>query len=331
MEERAKVSRHWERKQMLARAGLVGSLGAILVVLSMTLSGAAAVAPPSVTVKAPYHGAVQPGAYTGISGCGHAGYVKTPNFNLKTGTGGMGVGTASAKACGPGVDQIGSYNEGYLDPSLEMAITTILPTGSHSVATNWKLAWNTSGSYLVTKPCPAPKSFVQEYSYTSPSYAYWDNYTGKEAICYAEAEFFIDLESAYIQDLTAGGQTYSNSCPSSYCFVQLNSSNAYRENDSGWEFYSYVTWNGTAYTRTHGVFSQNYTFSTAPSFSGSASKLWTMYFNGTFNRAHKYAIVVDFYGFAYADVSGYGAATAKVAVNTQTLGNGLSLSSIVTT
>jgi hypothetical protein len=154
-----------------------------------------------------------------------------------------------------------------------------------------------------------------------------------QSYCASEADYFIDLESAYIVDLNNGQQTFSNICASTYCFLPLNSSDVYQYNESGFEFYNYTTWSSSSgYSYSAGHYSLNYSHATgSSSFSGPGSKLWTMWFNGTFSLVHHYAIVLQFYGFEYAYDAGYPVASSAVAVNAQTLGNGLTLSSVAIT
>lgn len=312
-----------------ATAGWVGA-----VVLVMTLASAAgAVAPPTVVHRAPYSGSVGPGSYVGIDNCAKATLAKNVAFSMHTGKGGFGVGSASAKTCGSSLAGVGAYSEGYAEPDLSLAFSERLPTGSHSVAVNWNLAWNSSGHYSILGSCPAAKPFHNSYSYTSSTYAYWDNYSGMQSYCAADSESDLYLEEMYLEDLNTGAQTFSNSCSSSYCFQVLNDSYISIYNESGYELYNYTTWTSSGgYTYSAGSYSLNYSgHYGGTSFGGPGGKVWTNWFNGTFVSTHKYALVYYFYGFNYAFVEGFPSATASVAFNMGTLGNGLDLSSVAIT
>lgn len=317
-------------KGAAARAATVGGLTLVVLTMALTSTSNAVLGSAAVTVKVPpYTGASSPFASTGVTPCAKAGFSKSPSFSMKTGFGGFGVGSTSEKLCAKPFAGIGAYSEGYIDPQMELAFSVSMPTGTHSLQVPWNLAYTDSGHYATSGKCGKLQSFVNDFNYTNGTGGwFYDNYSGKEAVCTVEADVFLYLEEAELEDLSTGKTVLASGCATQFCFKTLVANDTYNTNESGWEFYSYTTCYLGSCTTSSGVFSLNYSFAGPTTFSGSGTLSYTDYFNGTFVKTHKYALIYDFFGDSICDAQGFSSASSGATYNAQTLGNGLDFPSM---
>jgi hypothetical protein len=317
------------RKKLWTSLGAAGWVGTVVLVLAIASAANGAVGPPVVVKKAPYKGADSVYQSTTVTTCAKASFTKPVGFSFTTGKGSLGQGSASAKICGKPFAGMGTYFYGGLSAQIGVATSVVLPGGAHAVTANWGLNWNVSGSYTYTT-CPSAKPFHTSYSYTSSTYAYWDNYSGKQSVCTSDLFFELYMFQSYIQDLTNGSVTPAAGCASTYCFQQLVFNSSYTTNESGWEFYNYTSWSSSSgYTYSAGKFSLNYTHVGPNSLNSVGAKAVPQYINGTFNRAHQYAMIFEVDGFAQAEVAGWNGGSAAIHWNWAPSGGGFNLNSIV--
>ncbi len=306
------------------------SAAVLTLVLAMTISTlAAAGAPPPTTVLHPPY----KGAYTGYQNvqttqCAKAKFLAPTSFSMKTGKGGLGSSATSAKYCGTGFANTGSYFQGYVDPQLDLAIGAPLPGGSHSVQLSLDLVATISGHIAPLGKCPAAKPYSSGFSFSGGSgTTYYYNQSGVQSVCTVEASAFVYLEEAVLADLTNGSTTYMSGCSSTFCFNTLLDNYTYATNESGYYRDSDTTCtssSGCSTTWYNG--SLNYTYAPPSlSYSGTDTISTTLYFNGTFAKAHHYAIELDFIGSSGSDVEGYPRGSAATTMNIETLGNGLDI------
>jgi len=319
---------HGVRKKLGASLGAAGFVATVVLVLTIASAANGAVGPPVVVKKAPFKGGESVYQNTQITACSKASFVKPVGFNFKTGKGSLGMGSASTKICSKPFAGMGTYLDGSLSAQLGLATALVLPGGAHAVTGNWGLHWNVSGSYTFTS-CPTATPFHTQYSYTSSSYAYWDNYSGVQSVCTADLFFYLFMYESYIQDLTSGAITLASGCSSTFCFQQLVYNSTYTTNESGWEFYNYTTWSSSSgYTYSAGKFSLNYTHFGPTTLNSVGNMVLPQYINGTFNRAHQYAMIFEVDGYASAQLGGWNGGSAAINWNWATLGNGFNLNSI---
>ncbi|HEV2317255.1 MAG TPA: hypothetical protein VGV89_06745 [Thermoplasmata archaeon] len=317
------------RKRFWTGLGTVSLVGTAVLVLTLASAASGAVGPPTVTKVAPYKGAFTAYQSTQASQCAKASYSKPVGFSFATGKGSFGAGTASAHICGKSFAGVGQYFEAGLSPQLTVAVSLALPTGSHHVKANWNLAWNVTGKNSFTS-CPAAKPFANYYSYVSSTFAYWDNYSGVEAVCTSEIFAEVLLFEAYITDLTNGSNFLASICSSTFCFQQLAFNSTYTTNESGYEFYNDTTWSSSSgYSYSAGTFSLNYTHFGPTTMNFVGGMALPLYINGTFNRAHHYAMIIEALGDAFADLEGWNAASSTINWNMAGPSNGMDLSSVV--
>ena len=271
----------------------------MVVALMMALASASAGVHPATVIVAPYHHAAQIDSnYVSSSGCIKAKETTKAHWKATTGLGKF-AGWAKGASCKGIFGTIGSGSYGSVGGQFEIALSIHIGPGKTSVQAAWTIKAVGAMSLTTSGTCPSPAS-------TSSGYSYVD--------CYLAAEVGVEAD-AWVVDLTNGSTFYSTTF-----FFMYN--DTYQQN------YTYC-YSGTCY-------SYNYSYGTSPGgFSGTFA--YTSYSNGTYNAAHKYALLTYVDAFVYASLSNYaypGASgpfptgTASASINMATLGNGATLTSV---
>jgi hypothetical protein len=252
------------------------------------------------TTVAPFTGKVLKYSSNDVGGCATGLTAHKGSWSLLTGVYAWAA-SSTSKVCGGSVP-ISINSHSTLSAEFVSSIKINVPSGAHSVASNFSAAWMASGAIAASGKCPTQTYHYSTYSYTS-GYCATDSFM--ELIAYAE-----------IFDATNQSFIRSNSGNYGDAVAQFN----YSENYTSIYGYCPTGGNCTWY---------NYTYSTpTTSFSSTGSTTATAWTNGTFAAGHHYYLLVDIFGYVSTYAIGFPHASAKASLNAGTSGNGVTLKSI---
>ncbi|HEV2316200.1 MAG TPA: hypothetical protein VGV89_01315 [Thermoplasmata archaeon] len=289
----------------LAGALTGGGIAAVALLLVVAPGGFAAV-----TVTPPYTGVTSNSLSTSVSGCAHATSAHPFSFNLNTGRAAF-TGSTSSSACGGGFGGVGGSAAGSVSSSTSAALHLALPSGRHTLTTNWNATWTAVGSVSGGGSCPT-STYTYSYPPTNYSLTYTDGYCAAES--FVQAYVF-----TYLYDVTNNTYVFpSTSNLSNYDIVIVNAAA---------QKYTSIYYGCSTSTNGTSCFTYNSSAAGPTTFTSIGTAVDHLVLKGTFASTHTYALLVYVEAYLYSYTSGWAHAKASCSLNLGTLGAGVTLTS----
>lgn len=292
-----------------ARAGGLGTAGAVLLVAAVMALAPAATA----SAAAAFKGSIGSPSYGwSESGCGK---IKSspPRWSAATGVATW-YANGTATSCKGGVSGYGSSSDVSANGQETVYAPVKVPTGYGGVNVTWSLSgyWDVKVVKGTTSHCPG---YAYNYSYYYYYYSSWVNTSYNSTDCSADAS--IDIGGyAELIDTSTNSYYYSNN----YWYGISHDYDWYTD------YYQYQTnWSNPLYYSNNYTSWSSYGYQSGSNGGGTFSIAPTWFINGTFVKTDHYIVETYIYVNVYADLAGQKGGKATAVFDGKTAGRGEAL------